>query len=224
MIRIILWKIGFELAHLKRLLWPRSDSRIYYFAFGANLSEDVLKLRRISVFESFDYVLENAALRFSQPGFYRGHGYASADAEDGGVVYGKMYLILRRDAERMDYFEGVQFLAAHEKVYGEVNDRPYFYYRTTRIFTDLKPTQEYLDYLLDAYREMPVVPESYVNAMAQTEVLDQFLPPNKTGLFIRAIHQWPGFTHRLLVVYEAICLYITEALWNRSLIQWMIRK
>ena len=100
MLRIILWKIGFEWAQLKRILWAREDRKIYYFAFGANLSPDILELRRIRVYEDFDYVLEDACLQFSQAGFYKQHGYASADAAEGDVVYGKMYLILERDALR----------------------------------------------------------------------------------------------------------------------------
>lgn len=223
MLRVVFWKIGFELAHLKRLLWPQTGRKIYYFAFGANLSVDVLRLRNITVYESFDYVLNDAVLRFSQPGFYRHHGYASADEARGEAVYGKMYLILQRDAKRMDYFEGVPFLDAHEKVFGKVKGRPFFYYRTTRIVSDLKPTAEYLGYLVNAYRQMPVVPEVYIQSMAKTEVLEVFLPPNKTGLFIRDINRWPTVLHPVLVVYEALCLYATEALWNRSLVQWLIR-
>lgn len=223
MLRIILWKIGFELANLKRLVWPATNHKIYYFAFGANLCSDILEQRRISVFESFDYVLNNAALRFSQPGFYRDHGYASADADENEVVYGKMYLILQRDAVRMDYFEGVPFLDAHEKIFQQGDGFEFFYYRTTRIFDELKPTREYLDFLLNGYREMPDVPETYITAMAATEVLEDFRLPNKTGLFIRDINRWPRFMHSLLVWYEALCLCVTETLWNRSLFQWMIK-
>lgn len=222
--RIILWKAGFELAHLKRLLWPRANRKIYYFAFGANLCPDVLMQRRITVYEAFDYALDNAVLRFSQPGFYRNHGYASADKSDGKVVYGKMYLILERDAIRMDYFEGVPFLDAHEKVFRQSDDFIFYFYRTTRIFDGLKPTQEYLDYLITAYREMPNVPETYITSIAATEVLDYYLPSDKTGLFIRKIDRWPTFMHPLLVYYEGLCLRMTEALWNRSLVQWLIGK
>jgi len=222
--RIILWKAGFELAHLKRLLWPRARRKIYYFAFGANLCPDVLEQRRITVFESFDYVLANSVLRFSQPGFYRSHGYASADTADSEVVYGKMYLILERDAVRMDYFEGVPFLDAHEKMFRQGDGFSFYYYRTTRIFDGLKPTQEYLDYLIAAYRQMPDVPDTYIASIAATEVLERYLPSDKTGLFIRKIDQWPVIMHPLLVYYERWCLRITEALWNRSLLQWMIKK
>jgi hypothetical protein len=166
LLRIILWKSGFELAQLKRILWPRADRKIYYFAFGANLSADILELRRISVYESFDYVLDDATLQFSQAGFYKEHGYASADAAEGEVVYGKMYLILERDALRMDYFEGVPYLRVHEKVFGTVKGEDFYFYRAVTMLDGLKPTQEYLDYLVTAYRAMPDVPQAYIESIS----------------------------------------------------------
>ncbi len=224
MLRIILWKTGFELAQLKRILRPRVERKIYYFAFGANLSPDILELRRIRVYESFDYVLEDAALQFTQSGFYREHGYASADAAAGEVVYGKMYLILERDALRMDYFEGVPFLGVHDKVFGAVRGKDFYYYRAVKKFDGLKPTQEYLDYLVTAYRAMPVVPQAYMESMAATEVLEEFIVQDQTGEFVRDIDRWPAFMHPPLVFYEGFCLRLVEFLWNRSLLQWMIRK
>lgn len=223
MLRILLWKIGFEWAHLKRVLWPRVDDKIWYFAFGANLSPQVLAQRRIRVYESFDYALQNAALRFTLAGFYKDHGYASADVAEGEVVYGKMYLILQRDALRMDYFEGVPFLDVHEKVFGEVKGNEFYYYRGKVRRDGLKPTREYLDYLLTAYREMDLVPEDYIDSLAATEVLEQFLPPDQTGDFVSAIERWPGAIHPVLVFYEGCCQRLVEFLWNRSLLHWMIR-
>lgn len=223
MLRIILWKTGFEWAHLKRILWPRVERKTWYFAFGANLCRDVLVQRRIKVFEAFDYVLEDASLRFSQAGFYKEHGYASADAIDGEVVYGKMYLILERDAARMDYFEGVPFLEVHEKVFHKARESDFYYYRAINALEGLRPTQEYLDYLITAYHEMQEVPPEYIESMAATRVLDEFLPQDQTGDFVRNIDRWPAFMHPLLVYYEGCCLRLVELLWNRSLLQWMIK-
>jgi gamma-glutamylcyclotransferase (GGCT)/AIG2-like uncharacterized protein YtfP len=223
LLRIILWKTGFEWAHLKRILSPATRRKIYYFAFGANLSPEILKLRRIRVYEAFNYVLGDACLRFSLAGFYRDHGYASADAAEGESVFGKMYLILERDAERMDYFEGVPFLRVHEKVFGEVYGSDFFFYRAIKAQQGLKPTQEYLDYLTTAYREMPEVPEAYVESLAATEVLDQLLPPDQTGEFVKNIDRWPSFLHSTLIIYEGLCQRTVEFLWNRSLLHWMIR-
>jgi len=224
LLRIILWKSGFEWAHLKRLLWPRANRKIYYFAFGANLSADILEQRRIRVYESFDYVLEDATLQFSQPGFYKDHGYASADAAEGEIVYGRMLLILQRDAERMDYFEGVPFLGVHEKIFRKDNGADFYFYRAVTRADGLKPTQEYLDYLTTAYREMPGVPQAYLETLAATEVLEDFVVQDQTGDFVRDINRWPAFLHPLLVYYEGFCLRLVEFLWNRSLLQWMIRK
>ena len=224
LLRVILWKLGTELAHLRRALWPRPQRRVYYFAFGANLSAEVLATRRIKVLDSFDYALADTALRFSQPGFYRDHGYASADAADGETVYGRMYLLLESDARRMDYFEGVPFIRAHDKLYRRTEDgEAFFFYRTTRVVEGLRPTREYLDYLLCAYREMPIVPPEYIERLAATEVLERFEALDRTSLFVGDLDGWPAALHPLLLGYERLCSVAVEFLWHRSPLQWMIR-
>ena len=224
MLRIFLWKLGSEWSNLKRILRPRSDRRVYYFAFGANLSADILQQRSIGFYEAFDYVLDDAALRFSQGGFYKDHGYASADAAPGERVYGRMYLIRESDAERMDYFEGVPFLQAHDKIFQQYHGSEFYFYRAVAPAKNLKPTQEYLDYLTVAYREMDCVPDSYVESMESTGVLENFEPQNKTGEFVHNIDRWPAGLHPLLIRYESFCHRLVEALWNRSLFDWMIRR
>ncbi|HKJ52747.1 MAG TPA: gamma-glutamylcyclotransferase family protein [Gammaproteobacteria bacterium] len=223
MLRIILWKLGIEWAHLKRALWPQWERKVYYFAFGANLCRDVLEQRRIRVFESFDYELPDAELCFTQPGFYRGHGYASADVAEGSAVYGKIYLILETDARRMDYFEGVPFIGAHDKVFREAEGLGFFYYRTTRIVSDLKPTRDYLDFIVDAYRQMPIVPDDYLQTLESTEVLDCLQPIDETSLFVRDVRRWPACMARPLLGYERLCLKMVEFTWHRSPLQRLIR-
>ncbi|MEZ5448372.1 MAG: gamma-glutamylcyclotransferase family protein [Thiolinea sp.] len=222
MLRILFWKLGFEWANLLRILNPRDEQRIYYFAFGANLSPEILRQRRITVFDAFDYVLEDAALRFSQSGFYRDHGYASADPAPGEQVYGKMYLIRNRDARRMDYYEGVPFLHSHLKVVQQYRESAFYYYRARLPAADLKPTQEYLDYLTVAYRDMAGVPEAYIAAMEATEVLDYFEPQTLTGKFV-CLERWPAFLHPLLIRYESICRSLVRLMWNSSMLTWMIK-
>ena len=223
MLKVVLWKIGCEWAHLIRALWPCADRKVYYFAFGANLSQQVLTQRRIKVFEVFDYILKDAALRFSQPGFYHEHGYASADSAAGEVVYGRMYLILERDALRMDYFEGVPYFEVHEKVIRVEDDLEFYYYRTTRHAEGLKPTQEYLDYILTAYREMDIVPDQYLKSLESTEVLQHFVADDRTGTFVENLDAWPLLLQPLLIRYERLCSRMVEFLWHRSPLQWMIR-
>ena len=223
MIRIILWKLGFEWSNLKRIIRPRSDRRIYYFAFGANLSADILLQRSIGFFEAFDYVLDDAALRFSQGGFYKDHGYASADASPGEKVYGRMYLIRETDAERMDYFEGVPFLKVHDKIFQSHQGALFYFYRAVAPAENLKPTQEYLDYLTIAYREMNCVPDAYIESIEATEILEIFEPHIQVGEYVKNIDRWPAIMHPLLIRYEGFCHRLVEVLWNRSLLDWMIK-
>ena len=126
MIKAILWYFGSGWTNLVRVIRPGYDHKVYYFAFGANLDDSVLTERKIQVFESFDHVLQGACLKFTQPGFYDQHGYASADHQPGGVVYGKVYLILATDARRMDYFEGEACLKVHEKIFDETEGKAFF--------------------------------------------------------------------------------------------------
>ena len=208
---------------LLRILRPNSDKRVYYFAFGANLSPKILRLRRICVYETFDYVLEDAVLNFSQRGFYKNHGFASADASMGDRVYGKMYLIRQSDAKRMDYFEGVPFLKAHAKIVQQAQGKPFYFYRSRAPLNDLKPTQQYLDYLTSAYSNMSIVPRQYTDALLATKVLKTLEPSDQTGVFVRHLSHWPKAFHPLLKHYEKHCHRLVEALWNRSLLGWMIR-
>lgn len=223
MLRIILWKLGFEWANLMRILRPQDDQKIYYFAFGANLSPDILQQRGMTIYETFDYVLEGAALRFTQSGFYKDHGFASADAALGEQVYGKMYLIRKSDAARMDYYEGVPFMKVHDKITGDHQGSPFYYYRATKTTENLKPTQQYLDYITTAYHEMDCVPEAYTEAMEATEVLEQFESQTLTGKFISNLDSWPKALHPLLVKYESTCRRMVERFWNSSLLVWMIK-
>ena len=206
-----------------RILYPRNERKIYYFAFGANLSPDILDLRKIRTYETFDFVLEKATLNFTQLGFYKEHGYASADASEDEVVYGKMYLITESDARRMDYFEGVPWLRAHDKIFRDTGQFRFYFYRTRVTYPDLKPTQEYLDYICNAYRDMEIVPRDYLEDLSKTEVLEHFEVQDETGVFVTDIDAWPRSLHSILRLYEGVCLRVVEALWNRSLLQWAIR-
>jgi len=221
--RILLWKMGAEIAHLKRAFSPRPDKKIYYFAFGANLSREILESRKMEVFEEFHYVLGDAVLRFTRRGFFKNHGFASADPEPGENVYGKMYLILERDARRMDYFEGVPFLKSHQRIIGQAEEFDFFFYRTSRVTPGLKPTREYLDYITNAYEQMSLVPEDYLRDLKATKVLEEFIPPDEPRGLIKHFNRWPRFCWPMLIAYEKLFVKIVRHTHDKSLFQWAIR-
>ena len=63
MFRYMLWRLRFELCNLKRLLGP-GERRVEYLAFGANLSDAILRERRIKPLAArpFTHHQEAAAL------------------------------------------------------------------------------------------------------------------------------------------------------------------
>ncbi len=163
------------------------------FSLRVTLGPDILQSRRIAVPEEFDYVLDDTALRFTKLGFFKGHGFASADHGPGEKVYGKMYLILERDAKRMDYFEGVPFLDAHERIIGQAEEFDFFFYRTSQVTQGLKPTQEYLDFIINSCEQMSLVPEDYLRDLKATEVLEEFFPLDEPRGRIKNFYSWPRF-------------------------------
>jgi hypothetical protein len=59
--------------------------------------------------------------------------------------------------------------------------------------------------------------------MDATEVLEHLEPQNQTGEFVRDLGRWPAILQPLLIRYEGICHRLVQALWNRSLLDWMIK-
>ena len=139
------------------------------------------------------------------------------------MVYGRMYLILESDARRMDYFEGVPFLNAHEKVFRQGEGRQGYEFRNTEIVDGLKPTREYLDYILNAYESMEIVPQTYLEHLKSTEILEEFMPIADTGTFVSDLSRWPKLFRPGLLGYERLMLKFVEVTWHKSLIQWAIK-
>ena len=70
---------------------------------------------------------------------------------------------------------------------------------------------------------MDCVPDSYTESMAVTSVLEQLEPQVQTGEFVRDLDRWPAIMRPLLIRYENNCHRLVETLWNRSLVDWMIK-
>ena len=63
--------------------------------------------------------------------------------------------------------------------------------------------------------------ECYHRSMKNVIKLEHYYFP---GEFVRDINRWPVVIHPLLIYYENCCLRVVEFLWNRSLLQWMIKR
>ena len=86
-----------------------------------------------------------------------GCGYASAAPLAGGAVQGVLYTLSERDAARMDFYEVVPVLGRYRRTWVEQGGERLYYYQTMRPTAGLKPTSEYLGYILDGLASHPGV-------------------------------------------------------------------
>jgi hypothetical protein len=205
MIKIVLWRLGFEVANLRRTFerQPPSETEIY-FAFGGNLNSEVLKVRKIFPLKEQFIVLKNFVMSFSQPGPWQGMGFASIEAVPGEMVYGKLYTISRLDGLRMDYYEAVPFLGRYERVYHTQDGVRFFFYVSRFPTRGLKPSRIYLDTIVGGLA--PHVPEDYLLKLKATEALDVLVPVTDHSFFYSAPAWMPKWIRRAVLYFDGLIL------------------
>lgn len=168
MIRYLLWRLQFEACNVKRL-FGHGDQQVQYLAFGANLSDAILRERRITPLAARHFTLRDYGLRFDHPAPWEGCGYASAEPACGESLHGFLYLLSGRDAARMDYYEVVPVLDRYRRTLVEQDGVELYFYQTNRSTPDLKPTSEYLGYIVDGLESHPDASPEYRGAIATIE-------------------------------------------------------
>jgi hypothetical protein len=165
MIRYLVWRLLFEACNIKRL-FGHGPEQIQYLAFGANLSDAVLKQRRITPFAVKPFTLRDYGLRFDHPAPWVGCGYASAEPAPGESVHGFLYTLSGRDAARMDFYEVVPVVRRYRRTVVEQDGETLYFYQTNRSTPDLKPTTEYLGFITEGLKSHPDASAEYRNATA----------------------------------------------------------
>jgi hypothetical protein len=192
MLRFLLWRLRFEACNVKRLLGP-GRRRLEYLAFGANLSDAVLRERRITPLAARPFTLRDHGLRFDHPAPWANCGYASAEPAPGESLHGFLYTLSERDAARMDYYEVVPVLKRYRRTVVEQDGVSLYYYQTNRSTPNLKPTAEYLGYIVQGLEKHPGVSPDYLDAIRAIE-------PSEPGALVSTYHrerpayrsQWQG--------------------------------
>ena len=165
MIRYLVWRLLFEVCNIKRL-FGHGLEQVQYLAFGANLSDAVLKQRRITPFAAKHFTLRDYGLRFDHPAPWVGCGYASAEPAPGESVHGFLYTLSGRDAARMDFYEVVPVVKRYRRTVVEQDGETLYFYQTNRSTPDLKPTTEYLGFITEGLKSHPDASANYRNEMA----------------------------------------------------------
>ncbi len=205
MLRYLVWRLLFEACNIKRLFGHGSE-RVNYLAFGANLSDAIMAERRIRPFAADYFTLRDYALRFDHPAAWAGCGYASAEYAPGEELHGIVYQISGRDAARMDFYEAVPVIRRYRRTWVEQDGQRVFFYQTNRSTPGLKPTRQYLGYIVDGLRAHPGVGADYFSAMESMET-------NEPGAYV-ASYLWeqpPGrarWLRRLVEIYQRASAFL----------------
>lgn len=167
MIRYLIWRILFEACNVKRI-FGHGSQQVQYLAFGANLSDTVLKERRITPFETKHFTLKDYGLRFDHPAPWVGCAFASAEQAPGELLHGFLYTLSGRDAARMDFYEGVPVVKRYRRTFVEQDGETLFFYQTNHSTPNLKPSVEYLGYIVEGLESHPYASSKYCEAVAAT--------------------------------------------------------
>lgn len=176
MMRFLTWRLLFEVCNCRRLL-GHGSGRVQYLAFGANLSPDIMRQRRIEPLDARYFTLRDHGLRFDHPAAWSGCGYASAEPAVGESVYGILYTLSERDAARMDFYEMVPVAARYRRTWVEQDGERLYFYQTNRSTPDLRPTDEYLGFIVDGLAAHPEVEPAYRETLSQ-------MPTGTPGRFV----------------------------------------
>ena len=167
MLRYLIWRLLFEACNIARL-FGHGPHKVQYLAFGANLSDTVLKERRITPFAVKHFTLRDFGLRFDHPSPWVGCGFASAEHAPGESLHGFLYTLSGRDAARMDFYEVVPVLKRYRRTFVEQDGVRLFFYQTNRPTANLRPSAEYLGYIIQGLESHPDASAEYCKAVAAT--------------------------------------------------------
>jgi hypothetical protein len=131
---------------------------IWYFAYGSNMSRAIFCERRGMCPTSSRWGwLGDHRLVFDLAIGPGERGVANLVSEPGARTCGVLHLLTLKEAERLDWTEGVHAGFYHRipvEVHAEGNERvPAFTYRSTRGTTGRKPSPRYMGLLLTGARE-----------------------------------------------------------------------
>ncbi len=171
MLRFIAWRFLFEISNVKRI-FGHGAGQVQYLAFGANLSDTVLKERQITPVAMTHFTLRDYGLRFDHPSPWLGSGFASAEPAPGESLYGYLYTLSHRDAVRMDFFEVVPVLNRYRRHFVEQDGVALYFYQTCRSTPNLKPTNEYLGFITAGLETHPEVSSTYCKLLAATQTTE----------------------------------------------------
>jgi len=146
-----------------------AEPTLWYFAYGSNLDPGTfLGRRRMQPLDTRIGVLECFELRFDLPVGPGERGVANVAPREGSEVWGALYLLAHREAERLDLTEGVH-AGAYRRLDIEVREPragrvAAFTYHSARGVAGRKPSRRYLGLILAGARHHGL-PATYIQRL-----------------------------------------------------------
>lgn len=205
MLTVIIWRLWFEFLCLLKVLGVRGKVT-YYFAFGANLDPEVLKKRKIEVFNRKFIWLENFEVKFNHETPFEDCGFASIEKSDGKRVPGVILTIPKIDALRMDCFEACFMFKRYRKAYVKIDSQNVFYYYSGRPIEGLKPTKIYLEKILRGYNLILKPDSSFISKLKQTESIPEMKVKYPPRFLIINYNLLGVYMKPILEKYDYLCM------------------
>lgn len=224
MIKLLVWKICFEWWHFVKLLgWGKGDP-VYYFAYGANINEGVLRKRKISPLAKFGATLPNHKLDFSHRGPFIGMGFGNLVPEANAKAYGIIYQLSKIDRIRMDYYEFFTFLKKHKKKWTQINGVEVYFYYSSSYSNDLKPTQVYKEKLISSYKKCSHVPEDYISKLESLDAITEYTPDHTMQLIFPLYSWMPALLRSAVIAMEKFAMRYFERFYYFSVFNHLLKK
>jgi hypothetical protein len=140
-----------------------ASAGLWYFAFGANMSSDVLSRRRVRPLASEPARLDDHVLFFGERGIpFVEPGFATIAAAPGKTVWGVLHHLRAGDLDVLRSYEGNTYSRRRVRVVGRNSGEVEAWVFSSRYpVRGLRPSTRYLDTLLSGAREHGL-PEDYV--------------------------------------------------------------
>ena len=192
MLKFILCWLQIEYLNILTAMKPphKSKRHFKYFAFGANVNKNVLiNRRRIRPITQKNFVLKDHALTFGLQSAHEGVGYGTIIKKPDEKVYGKLYDLSEIDAKRMDFFEGV-FIGSYHREFVTQDDETFYYYGSKKCDASLRPTQEYVNKIINGLEKEAHVPKDFIDFLKAIEVGIPDKPSIRRKTFFISNKKW----------------------------------
>jgi gamma-glutamylcyclotransferase (GGCT)/AIG2-like uncharacterized protein YtfP len=148
--------------------FPASDSfaeeeQVLHFGYGSNMSEAYMKQYTPSLRYVMNAQLPNFEIQFRKYSENMGGGISSIIDKPGGMVYGVLYWIPKKEIEELDILEDVPLGIYKRETFQVLGEDGNWYeadlYRVTEPKGPYEPAKQYLDLMIAGSIEHNINPE-----------------------------------------------------------------